>query len=67
MTIDALDVLYLPSRDEAADLAFYHYTPGARVVFVIEAMGTRVAEVALAPEGPGSCSRGTSRATRRCC
>ena len=52
MTIEALDVLYLPSRDVAADLAFYREILGARVVFAIEAMDTRVAEVALAPEGP---------------
>ena len=36
MAIDALD------RD----------TLGGRVIFAIEAMGTRVAEIALAPEGP---------------
>ena len=42
----------LPSRDVAADLAFYRDVLGARVVFAIEAMDTRVAEVALAPEGP---------------
>jgi len=48
----ALDVLYVPSRDVAADVAFYRDTLGARVVFAIEAMGTRVAEVALAREGP---------------
>jgi catechol 2,3-dioxygenase-like lactoylglutathione lyase family enzyme len=52
MAIEALDVLYVPSRDVAADLAFYRDVLGARVVFAIEAMGTRVAEVALAPEGP---------------
>jgi catechol 2,3-dioxygenase-like lactoylglutathione lyase family enzyme len=52
MSVEALDVLYVPSRDVAADVAFYRDTLGARVVFAIEAMGTRVAEVALAPEGP---------------
>jgi catechol 2,3-dioxygenase-like lactoylglutathione lyase family enzyme len=50
--IEALDVLYVPSRDVAADLAFYRDVLGSRVVFAIEAMGTRVAEVALAPQGP---------------
>jgi catechol 2,3-dioxygenase-like lactoylglutathione lyase family enzyme len=44
--------LYVPSRDLAADVAFYRDTLGARIVFAIEAMGTRVAEVALAREGP---------------
>src|SRR3954468_14619213 len=52
MSFGALDVLYVPSRDVAADVAFYRDTLGARVVFAIEAMGTRVAEVALAREGP---------------
>jgi catechol 2,3-dioxygenase-like lactoylglutathione lyase family enzyme len=52
MAIEALDVLYVPSRDVAADLAFYRDVLGARVVFAIEAMGTRVAEVAISPQGP---------------
>jgi catechol 2,3-dioxygenase-like lactoylglutathione lyase family enzyme len=52
MGIEALDVLYVPSRDVEADLAFYRDVLGARVVFAIEAMGTRVAEVALADHGP---------------
>jgi hypothetical protein len=52
MAIESLDVLYLPSRDAEADLVFYRDVLGARVVFAIEAMGTRVAEVSLSPEGP---------------
>jgi catechol 2,3-dioxygenase-like lactoylglutathione lyase family enzyme len=52
MTIEALDILYVPSRDVSADVAFYRDMLGARVVFAIEAMGARVAEVALADEGP---------------
>jgi catechol 2,3-dioxygenase-like lactoylglutathione lyase family enzyme len=52
MAIESLDVLYLPSRDAEADLAFYRDVLGARVVFAIEAMGTRVAEVALGAAGP---------------
>jgi predicted enzyme related to lactoylglutathione lyase len=52
VTIEALDVLYVPSRDVAADLVFYRDVLGARVVFAIEAMGTRVAEVAIAANGP---------------
>jgi hypothetical protein len=52
MEIDALDLLYVPSRDVAADVRFYRGTLGGHVVFAIEAMGTRVAEVALAPVGP---------------
>jgi catechol 2,3-dioxygenase-like lactoylglutathione lyase family enzyme len=52
MAIESLDVLYMPSRDTEADLAFYREVLGARVVFAIEAMGTRVAEVSLSPESP---------------
>jgi hypothetical protein len=52
MAVDALDLLYIPSRDVEADIRFYRDTLGGRVTFAIEAMGTRVAEVALAPEGP---------------
>jgi predicted enzyme related to lactoylglutathione lyase len=50
--IEALDVLYLPSRDVEADVTFYRDVLGARVAFAIEAMDTRVAEVAVSPEGP---------------
>jgi hypothetical protein len=52
MAIEALDVLYVPSRDVEADLRFYRDVLGGRVVFAIEAMGARVAEIALAAEGP---------------
>ena len=52
MTMDALDVLYVPSRDVEGDVRFYRDTLGGRVIFAIEAMSTRVAEIALAPQGP---------------
>jgi hypothetical protein len=52
MAIEALDVLYVPSRDVEADVRFYRDVLGGRVIFAIEAMGTRVAEVASAPAGP---------------
>src|SRR4051795_1869172 len=52
MSLEALDVLYVPSRDVAADIRFYRDALGGRVLFAIEAMGTRVAKVALAPRGP---------------
>ena len=52
MAIEALDVLYMPSRDVEADVGFYRDVLGARVVFAIEAMGTRVAEVEIGSEGP---------------
>ena len=67
MTIEALDVLCVPSRDVAADLAFYRDVLGARVVFAIEAMGTRVAEVAISLQGRGWCSPSTWPVTRRYC
>src|SRR5688572_30270192 len=52
ITFEALDVLYVPSRDVEADLNFYRDVLGARVVFAIEAMGTRVAEVETSSHGP---------------
>jgi hypothetical protein len=51
VAIRAFDILYVPSHDVAADLAFYRDVLGSRAMFAIEAMGTRVAEVALAREG----------------
>jgi hypothetical protein len=49
---EALDFLYMPSSDVARDLAFYTELLGGRVVFAIEAIGTRVAEVELSRESP---------------
>jgi hypothetical protein len=46
-----LDFLYSPSRDVAGDMAYFAEVLGGRVLFAIEAMGTRVAAVQLA-EGP---------------
>jgi hypothetical protein len=46
-----LDFVYTPSRDVAADLAYFTQVLGGRVVFAVEAMGTRVAAVQLT-EGP---------------
>jgi hypothetical protein len=46
-----LDFLYTPSRDVAADLAYFTEVLGCRLVFAVEAMGARVA--AIQPtEGP---------------
>jgi catechol 2,3-dioxygenase-like lactoylglutathione lyase family enzyme len=45
---EGLDYLYLPSRDVAADLRFFEEVLGARVIFAIDGMGTRVAMVELA-------------------
>jgi hypothetical protein len=49
---DRLDFVYLPSRDVAADIAHFSRGLGAEVVFAIEAFGTRVAMVRLAPDPP---------------
>ena len=46
---ESLDYLYIPSHDVAADVEAFSAL-GARVVFAIDAMGTRVAMV----ESPGA-------------
>jgi hypothetical protein len=46
-----LDFLYTPSRNVAADLVF-HGGLGGRVVFAVEAMGTRVAAVQFTMDPP---------------
>jgi hypothetical protein len=49
---EALDYLYMPSRDAAADAAYFVETLGARLVFAVDGMGTRVAMVELSPAPP---------------
>ena len=49
---ERLDYVYMPSRDVAADLAYFADTLGARVVFAIEEMATRVAMVELTDDPP---------------
>ena len=49
---ERLDYLYVPSRDVAADVAYFTDTLGARLVFAIEAMGARVAMVELTEAPP---------------
>jgi hypothetical protein len=48
---EQLDFLYTPSRDVAADMTYFTQVIGARVLFAIEGMGTRVAALELT-EGP---------------
>jgi catechol 2,3-dioxygenase-like lactoylglutathione lyase family enzyme len=48
---EQLDYLYIPSRDVAADVAYFTDVLGARLIFAIEGMGTRVAMVELT-DGP---------------
>ena len=49
---EQLDFVYAPSRDVAADLAWFADHLGGRVVFAVEAMGTRVAAVRLSEHPP---------------
>ena len=52
MALERLDFLYMPSRDVAADLGYFTEVLGGRVVFAIQAMGTRVAAVRLTEQPP---------------
>ena len=47
IVFESLDYLYTPSRDVAADVAYFRDVLGARLVFAIDAMGTRVAMLEL--------------------
>jgi len=49
---ESLDYLYMPSRDVVGELAAFTGVLGGRLVFAIEAMGTRVAAVDLTEGGP---------------
>lgn len=49
---EQLDYLYVPSRDVAADVAYFTDVLGARLIFAIEGMGTRVAMVELTDGAP---------------
>jgi len=48
---EQLDFVYMPSRDVAADIAYFTEVLGGRLVFAVEGMGTRVAMVELT-DGP---------------
>jgi hypothetical protein len=52
MLLQQLDFLYTPSRDVAANLVYFTDALGGRVVFAVEAMGTRVAAVQLTADPP---------------
>ena len=49
---EQLDFLYTPSRDVVSDLTYFTEVLGGRVAFTVEAMGTRVAGIALAEGSP---------------
>jgi hypothetical protein len=52
MATSVRDVLYLPSRDVTADIAFYRDVLGARIASVRETLGVQVAELEISPRGP---------------
>ena len=52
MTFVSLDFVYMPSRDVVADVAYFTDVLGARLVFAVEGMGTRVAMVELTESAP---------------
>jgi hypothetical protein len=49
---EQLDFVYMPSRDAASDLEYFTSVLGARFVFAVEGMGTRVAMVELTDATP---------------
>lgn len=49
---ERLDYVYMPSRDVAADVAYFTDVLGATLVFAIDGMGTRVAMVQLTEDPP---------------
>lgn len=49
---ERLDFVYLPSRDVAGDVRWFTDVLGARLVFAIEGMGTRVAMLELTESPP---------------
>jgi hypothetical protein len=52
LPFESLDFLYMPSAEVAADVDYFVGVLGAETVFRIEAFGTRVAMVRLAPGPP---------------
>jgi hypothetical protein len=52
VTFLSLDFIYMPSRDVAADMAYFTDVLGGRLIFAVEGMGTRVAMVELTETPP---------------
>ena len=52
MIFEQLDFIYMPSGDVSEDLRYFTDVLGARVVFAVEGMGTRVAMLELADQAP---------------
>jgi hypothetical protein len=51
LSFEALDFVYMPSRDVATDMRYFTETLGGRLVFAVEGMDARVAMLELT-EGP---------------
>lgn len=49
---EQLDFVYMPSRDAAADVAYFTGVLGAELLFAVEGMGTRVAMLELTSGPP---------------
>jgi hypothetical protein len=52
MPFEALDYLYMPSRDVAVDVRYFTEVLGGHLVFAIEGMGTKVAMIELTDDPP---------------
>jgi hypothetical protein len=52
MIFEQLDFIYMPSADVSGDLRYFTDVLGARMVFAVEGMGTRVAMVELTDQPP---------------
>ena len=52
MIFEQLDFIYMPSGDVPGDMRYFTDVLGARVVFAVEGMGTRVAMVELTDHPP---------------
>jgi hypothetical protein len=49
---EELDFIYLPSRDVAADVDYFTEVLGAKLIFAVEGMATRVAMVEMTEDPP---------------
>ena len=56
---EQLDYVYMPSRDVAADMAYFTDVLGGNLVFAIDGMGARVAMLSWRRGHRASCSQAT--------
>jgi hypothetical protein len=52
MAFEALDYVYMPSRDVPTDVRYFTDVLGGRLIFAIEGMGARVAMIELSDAPP---------------